>query len=157
MNSAVGEIIRRLENLGGPDRHLDYLIALVAGHAVYFEGSRELLLYDRNTNKIRYTQHANSYKTCPGYTGSIDAALTLQEILSNGWILDHAGDDAIGELGDMKIIGHTVEFTDGITKVQGGAPTKPIAYCLAIFKACQIDEKKRARMLNRSLNVARCA
>jgi hypothetical protein len=67
-------------------------------------------------------------------TSSLDGALVLAT-LAPGWFIEHAGDNARGEPGNMKVFGHTVEYSNGIETVQGDAPTKPLAYCLAILKA----------------------
>lgn len=69
-----------------------------------------------------------------GCTGSIDTALELA-LLTPGWHIEHAGDNAVGEIGNLRVFGHTVEYSNGIETVQGDAPTKPLAYCLAIMKA----------------------
>lgn len=67
-------------------------------------------------------------------TSSLDGALALAD-LAPGWYIEHAGDNARGEPGIMKVFGHTVEYSNGVETVQGDAPTKPLAYCLAILKA----------------------
>ncbi|MCV9963966.1 hypothetical protein OIU34_18980 [Pararhizobium sp. BT-229] len=69
-----------------------------------------------------------------GCTRSIDAALDLA-LLAPGWYIEHAGDNAGGEVGNLRVFGHTVEYSNGVETVQGDAPTKPLAYCLAIMKA----------------------
>lgn len=68
------------------------------------------------------------------YSGSLDAALELT-ILAPGWYIEHAGDNAMGEAGNLRVFGHTVELSNEIEAVQGDAPTRPLAYCLAIMKA----------------------
>jgi hypothetical protein len=72
------------------------------------------------------------------FTSSIDDALAL-ELLAPGWCLAHAGDNAIGVAGSLRAFGHTVEYTNGVDTVQGDAPTKPLAYCLAIMKAYLVE------------------
>ncbi|MCS4090047.1 hypothetical protein [Rhizobium sp. BK176] len=67
-------------------------------------------------------------------TSSLDGALALA-VLAPGWYIEHAGDNARGHPGNMKVFGHTVEYSNGVETVQGDAPTKPLAYCLAILKA----------------------
>jgi hypothetical protein len=69
-----------------------------------------------------------------GYTGSLDAAFSLAQLVP-GWYIEHAGDNAVGKAGNFTVVGHTVEYSNGVETVQGDAPTKPLAYCLAIMKA----------------------
>lgn len=68
------------------------------------------------------------------YTASLDASLELTA-LAPGWYIEHAGDNAMGEAGNLRVFGHTVELSNEIEKVQGDAPTRPLAYCLALMKA----------------------
>jgi hypothetical protein len=67
-------------------------------------------------------------------TSSVDGALALA-VLAPGWFIEHAGDNARGEPGNMRVFGHTVEYSNEVERVQGDAPTKPLAYCLAILKS----------------------
>ncbi|MBY3150816.1 hypothetical protein HFO56_00035 [Rhizobium laguerreae] len=67
-------------------------------------------------------------------TSSVDGALDLA-VLAPGWYISRAGDNARGEPGNMRVFGHTAEYTNEVERVQGDAPTKPLAYCLAILKA----------------------
>ncbi len=68
------------------------------------------------------------------YSGSLDSALELMT-LAPGWYIEHAGDNAMGEAGNLRVFGHTVELSNEIEKVQGDAPTRALACCLAIMKA----------------------
>ncbi|MDW9478617.1 hypothetical protein GOB57_07860 [Sinorhizobium meliloti] len=68
------------------------------------------------------------------YSGSVDAALELTT-LAPGWYIEHTGDNAMGEAGNLRVFGHAVELSNEIETVQGDAPTRPLAYCLAIMKA----------------------
>jgi hypothetical protein len=72
------------------------------------------------------------------YISSVDACLELAQEYLPGWYIDHAGDNALGKIGELRVIGHTVEYANGRHRVQGDAPTKPVAYLLAILKAILI-------------------
>jgi hypothetical protein len=83
---------------------------------------------------VEYEIAAATMSTFNDVTSSVDGALELA-VLAPGWFIEHAGDNARGVSGDMKVFGHTVEYSNGVETVQGDAPTKPLAYCLAIMKA----------------------
>jgi hypothetical protein len=85
-----------------------------------------------------------------GYSRSLDAALEMS-VVAPGWYIEHAGDNAMGEVGNLRVFGHTVELSNGIKTVQGDAPTKPLAYCLAFLKAYQSDWEAAEGRLNAML------
>lgn len=74
---------------------------------------------------------------CPRYTASTDACHDLMEAVAPGWIVSHAGDNGGGVPGNIRYWGHTVELSDEIETVQGNAPTRALAFCLAVLKAAK--------------------
>ena len=77
------------------------------------------------------------------YAFSVDACLELFDTLLDGWYVAHAGDDASGLAGNMETFGHTVELSNETLTVQGCAPTRPLAWCLAVLKGYAADRAGR--------------
>nr|WP_250808177.1 hypothetical protein [Neorhizobium tomejilense] len=113
MTKEIADLIATLEEANGPDAAADQSIIKALGSLVL------------------------------KYTSSVDACLYLAEDQLPGWYIDHAGDNAIGSAGSLRAFGHTVEYANEIDRVQGDAPTKPLAYVLAVLKGIQSDRKQR--------------
>lgn len=75
-------------------------------------------------------------------TSSVDGAIWLVDRQLKGWVCENIGQDAEGRLGEMRGIGWTAEFSNGLDMHQGQAPTLPLAILAALLKAliAQADE-----------------
>ncbi len=117
MESEIAKLIERLERAEAPDENLDMDIA------------RAMHVEFRN------------------FTCSVDAVLAFADENLPGWYIDHAGDNAIGKAGSMTVTGHTVELGNEIGRVQGDAPIRAVAYCIAALKAVLMDRAERKKTL----------
>ena len=143
MGRTLDAIIDTAERLEGPDRRLDLEIALQAGHVVrrVMDGADSYFRFDGDGDPEEYPfmeapagQLPDPGNACRRYTGSWAVAMLLANQATSGWYLEHAGDNAVGDPGLMRVTGHCVEYSDGADKVGGDAPTKALAYCLAALK-----------------------
>lgn len=165
MTPTLSDLLERVKSASGPDRQLDCrLMCLVEGWRfirlsdgndfapAYRDvepgpqhqgrGGRVLkgtMLYfnpQPGPDANHYQQWTSGFTP---YTASVDAALALVERLLPGWIVDEMGHDCVGTPGAMKIIGWTVELSDGgrVNLHQGQAPTAPLAILAALLTALQ--------------------
>lgn len=107
----IQELIDRLENATEGAFHLDDEI-------------HDYLIRSRKIDLIAYTR-------------VVDAAVKL---IPAGWMIDHLGDDGAGQRGDLKTFGCTCELGNGDAVVQGQAPTRPLAICIAALKVMAANE-----------------
>ncbi|MBC8718774.1 hypothetical protein [Ochrobactrum sp. Marseille-Q0166] len=70
----------------------------------------------------------------PDLTASVDAAIALAERVLPGWVFDNVGQDFHSLPSGYEAFGWNVELING-TRVQGQAPTFPLAICIAILRA----------------------
>ncbi|MDH7787707.1 hypothetical protein QBD01_003734 [Ochrobactrum sp. 19YEA23] len=113
------DLITRLSKLDAPDREVDAEIVLQNGWQV-FPGDRWI----GPEGKI----------VVPEYTRSVDAAIALAERVLPGWVFDNVGQDYEDSPSGYKSFGWTVEMVNG-KRVQGQAPTFPLAICIALLRA----------------------
>lgn len=155
MITGLADLIHELDAAEGPDRQLDLKIAVASGDIVCNDGGRSGWLRfsfggtPDHRGRLVFMEGAKDSVFVPPpavslATGSIDAALALLSKMAPGWVVDHAGDDALGDVGAMRVMGHTVELTDGRTMVQGQAPTRALAYAIAVLKAASHVRIERA-------------
>lgn len=124
-------LIDRLSKLEGPDREVDAMLyCFQHGHtysrkygndyAMWVEGvPHEVKIMDRYLEK---------------FTASVDAAIGLAERALPGWVFDNVGQDFHSVPGGYEAFGWNVELING-TRVQGQAPTFPLAICIALLRA----------------------
>ncbi|NKX16248.1 hypothetical protein [Brucella pseudogrignonensis] len=129
-------LIDRLSKLDGSNRRLDHEM-----HILFF-------VPDDKRDTVEWN-HFGSYSwspspdhvmidKVPAYTASVDAAIALAERVLPGWVFDNVGQDYEGFPGGYKSFGWTVEMVNG-KRVQGQAPTLPMAICIAILRAKEVS------------------
>lgn len=158
------DLIERVRGLTGPDREVDGHLALMAGWKkiavsmpdingntvqvdLWFPDSADEASISEWVAEAKDEVSANlwrDYDDYPAYTASIDAALALAERVLPWWVCEHIGQEAVGRLGEMKGIGWTAEFSNGLNTHQGQAPTLPLAIVLATLIATQSSETSNA-------------
>ena len=153
----LDEIIARLEDLDRADHLLDLDIAVAARMVTCSESARTTSYYritEASWNGTAWPFMTADFGELPDpmlavatFTDSVDAALALAVHCLPGWYIEHAGDNADGEPGSMKVFGHTVEYSDGFHTIQGDAPTKPLAHCIAVMKAVRDTRSEIAERL----------
>lgn len=131
-SSELEALIGRLENLGGPDRFVDMLVAWVTGwdapNKLYGWGD----VFPRMRSDWQYasTRPADNWGV-PTYTASIDAAVALVERCLPGWsweVMPGSG---------------TVFNGDPDAGTQAFAATPAIALCLALLRALSERQQER--------------
>lgn len=120
-NESLDGLIERLEKAAGPDRDLDRDIAVACG------------LGQVSQFGIGYIEDDRAHDVVERLTASTYAALALCERLLPGWVCETLGQDAVSSLGEMKGIGWTAEFSNGLNTCQGQAPTLPLAILLTLL------------------------
>lgn len=144
----ISKLIERVEKATGPDRELDCRIAYTLDFSVDGMGNsfRDFCdVFERDWAEIsrRAEMHQSILShNLPRVTASIDSALALLERVRPGWVCDTLGQDATGTLGDMRGIGWTAEFSNGLQSCQGQAPTLPLAIILALLLSLQSEADK---------------
>jgi hypothetical protein len=149
MHPNIDAIIDKLEAIEEPSRHLDLEIAVEIGFMVYFEedGIGSYFYADEpHPKSAAMSGRADTPfipgNGCPAYTASVDAALSILDRVLPGWMIEHAGDNAVGAPGRLKVFGHTVDLTDERSAVQGDSPVRAVAYCLAFLNAIKRNRER---------------
>ena len=118
-------LISRLSKLDAPDREVDAEIDRAFGLLVD--------IYPLSGPMTDYPEPVG-YTETRHYTASIDAVIALAERVLPGWVFDNVGQDFHSVPGGYEAFGWNVELING-TRVQGQAPTFPLAICIALLRA----------------------
>ncbi len=128
-------LIDRLSKLDGPDREEDGEIMQHFGIVPV-----EAIRTSPDDFDVFSPVEGKGYSICtetfkiPAYTASVDAAISLAERALTGWVFDNVGQDFHSVPNGYEAFGWTVEMING-NRVQGQAPTLPLAICIAILRA----------------------
>jgi hypothetical protein len=119
----MDELIERLEKATGPDRELDGAIALSLGWT-FQKMKGDSKPYYRKPGETTYYMRSE----VPAYTASIDAALTL---VPEGWAYQ------LTLLFEPRVHGNqqAIVWPPDKASPVSGAPTMPLAICIAALKA----------------------
>ncbi len=118
-------LITRLSKLDAPDREVDAEIDRAFGLLVD--------IYPLSGPMTDYPEPVG-YTETRHYTASVDAAIALAARVLPGWVFDNVGQDFHSVPGGYEAFGWNVELING-TRVQGQAPTLPLAICIALLRA----------------------
>lgn len=136
--SDIAALLERVRAATGPDRYADCHLWVIAqgGDARMHvcDSSTQDFIWERGIDGF-WVRDVVKFRAVPRYTASVDAALALVERKLPGWVCETLGQDATGRLGEMKGIGWTAEFSNGLSTHQGQAPTLPLAIILALLSA----------------------
>nr|WP_313010800.1 hypothetical protein [Brucella intermedia] len=135
------DLITSLSKLDAPDREVDALIAAELEPHIFdapgFNPVRPVPSFRIGSegNTIRFEDGGiMCLSYFPRYTASVDAAIALAERVLPGWVFDNVGQDFHSVPGGYEAFGWNVELING-TRVQGQAPTLPLAICIALLRA----------------------
>jgi len=136
------DLIDRLSKLDAPDREVDAEICIALQY-----------VNQKGATNIRRDPYDEEFKDewldfevdgelwtekTPELTASVDAAIALAARVLPGWVFDNVGQDFHSVPGGYKAFGWTVELING-TRVQGQAPTFPLAICIALLRAKEAE------------------